>query len=127
MVILIYKEDKGKINEKIKKIIISIVMILLFLITVSISIINRALYGTWSVFSYPERVTCVGYSYDNSQRIVVLTDDEKPQYEISRNIDKFTGKRIYSKKKDFISGYGKMIYLHLDGDRYFILVSGGGG
>lgn len=111
--------------KKSKKIII--VLILLFFIISTISLINRGLYGTWSVFSYPERVTYGGYSYDNSQRIVVLTDDEKPQYEISRNIDKFTGKRIYSKKKDFISGYGKMIYLHLDGDKYFILVSGGGG
>lgn len=111
--------------KKSKKIII--VLILLFFIISTISLINRALYGTWSVFSYPERATYGGYSYDNSQRIVVLTDDEKPQYEISRNIDKFTGNRIYSKEKDFISGYGKAIYLHLDDDRYFILVSGGGG
>lgn len=113
--------------KKSKKIIISIVIIILFLITVSISIINRAIYGTWNVFSYPERVSCGGYSYHNSEQTVMLTDDEKPQYEISQNIDKFTGKRIYSKEKDFISGYGKAIYLHLDNNRYLLLVCGGGG
>ncbi|BCZ44459.1 hypothetical protein psyc5s11_05260 [Clostridium gelidum] len=56
----------------------------------------------------------------------MLTDYEKPKYEVSRNIDRFTGKRIYSKEKDFI-GNGKVVYLHLDGDRYLALVSGGGG
>lgn len=65
------------------------------------------------------------YRYDIG-RIVTLTDYEKPEYEVSRNIDRFTGKRIYSKEKDFI-GNGKVVYLHLDGDRYLALVSGGGG
>jgi len=92
---------------------------------VSISFTNRVIYGTLNVFSYPNRVYFNEYRYDIG-RIVMLTDYEKPQYEVSRNIDRFTGKRIYSKEKDFI-GNGKVVYLHLDGDRYLALASGGGG
>ena len=110
--------------NKSKK-IISIVILVLFLITVSISLINRTIYGTWNVFSYPNRVNFGEYHY-NIGIIVTLPDHEKPQYEISRNIDRLTGKRIYSKEKDFL-GCGKTVYLHLDGDRYLTLVSGGGG
>lgn len=91
----------------------------------SISFTNRVIYGTWNVFSYPNRVYFNEYRYDIG-RIVTLTDYEKTEYEVSRNIDRFTGKRIYSKEKDFI-GNGKVVYLHLDGDRYLALVSGGGG
>lgn len=91
----------------------------------SISFTNRVIYGTLNVFSYPNRVYFNEYRYDIG-RIVMLTDYEKPQYEVSRNIDRFTGKRIYSKEKDFI-GNGKVVYLHLDGDRYLALASGGGG
>lgn len=91
----------------------------------SISFANRAIYGSWNVFSYPNRVYFNDYRYDIGI-IVVLADYEKPQYEVSRNIDRFTGKRIYSKEKDFI-GNGKVVYLYLDGDRYITLVSGGGG
>lgn len=91
----------------------------------SISFTNRVIYGTLNVFSYPSRVYFNEYRYDIG-RIVMLTDYEKPQYEVSRNIDRFTGKRIYSKEKDFI-GNGKVVYLHLDGDRYLALASGGGG
>lgn len=100
-------------------------IIVLFFITMFILFINRAIYGTWSVFSYPNRVNLGEYRYDIGI-IVTLPDHEKPQYEISRNIDRVTGKRIYSKEKDFI-GCGKTVYLHLDGDRYLTLVSGGGG
>ncbi|WP_315072571.1 hypothetical protein [uncultured Clostridium sp.] len=90
----------------------------------SISFTNRVIYGTWNVFSYPNRVYFNEYRYDIG-RIVTLTDYEKPQYEVSRNIDRFTGKRIYSKEKDFI-GNGKVVYLHLDSNKYIALVSGGG-
>lgn len=91
----------------------------------SISFTNSVIYGTWNVFSYPNRVYFNEYRYDIG-RIVTLTDYEKPQYEVSRNIDKFTGKRIYSKEKNFI-GNGKLVYLHLDGNNYLVLASGGGG
>jgi hypothetical protein len=65
------------------------------------------------------------YRYDIG-RIVTLRDYERPQYEVSRNIDSFRGKRIYGRERDFIAN-GKVVYLHLDGDRYLALVSGGGG
>jgi len=110
---------------KKSKIIIKIGIIILICIISCISLINRVIYGTWNIFSYPNRVYLGGYRYDIGI-VVMLTDYEKPQYEVSRNIDRFTGKRIYSKEKDFI-GNGKVIYLHLDGDRYIALVSGGGG
>jgi len=111
--------------NKLKK-VIKIGIIVLFLITASISLINRTIYGTWSVFSCPNRVYFGTYRYDNGGKIVILTDSENPQYEVSRDIDIFTGKRIYSKDKDFM-GSGKMIYLHLDGNRYLVLASDGGG
>ena len=113
------------IKMNTSKKIISIVMLVLFLITVSISLINRTIYGTWSVSKYPNRVSFGEYRYYIGV-IVILPDHEKPQYEISRNIDRLTGKRIYSKEKDFV-GCGKVVYLHLDNDRYLTLVSGGGG
>ena len=111
--------------KKSKK-VIRIGIIILFLITMSISLINRTIYGTWSVFSYPSRVYLGGYRYDNNGYIVMLTGDEKPKYEVSGTIDRFTGKRLYSKEKDFM-GNGKVVYLHLDGNRYLALASGGGG
>lgn len=110
--------------KKSKKIII--VIIIFFIVIISISSVNRGIYGTWSVFSYPERVSYGGYRYYNSKQIVTLTDSEKPQYEVSQKIDKFTGKKIYSNEKDFI-GCGKVVYLHLDSNRYLVLGSGGGG
>lgn len=90
----------------------------------SILFANRVIYGTWNIFNYPNRVYFGEYRYDIG-RIVILPDYEKPQYEVSRNIDKFTGKRICSKVKNFI-GNGKVVYLHLNGDRYLAFVSGGG-
>ena len=52
--------------------------------------------------------------------------DEKLNYEVSNKIDILTGKRIYSKQSDYI-GNGKVVYLHLDGNTYIALASGGGG
>lgn len=106
--------------------VIGIVIIVLFIVTASISFANRVIYGTWNVFSYPNRVFFSGYRYDNNGYIVTLTGDKKPKYEISGNIDRFTGKRIYSKEKDFI-GNGKVVYLHLNGNRYLVLGTDGGG
>lgn len=105
--------------------IFKIVIIALFIGVISISFANRLIYGTWNIFSYPNRVYFDKYRYDKGQ-ILILTDYEKPQYEVTRNIDKLTGKKIYSKERKFI-GNGKVIYLHLDGDRYLALASGGGG
>lgn len=104
---------------------VKIIVTVLIIITLSISLANRMIYGTWNVFSYPNRVFFDGYRYDNNEYIVTLTDDEKPEYEVSKKIDKLTGKRIFSKKLDFI-GNGKAVYLHLDGNRYLVLASGGG-
>ncbi len=97
----------------------------LILIILSASFSNRVIYGTWNIFSYPNRMYFDEYRYDIGI-VVTLLDYEKPQYEVSRNIDKLTGKRIYSKEKNFI-GNGKVVYLHLDGDRYLAFASGGGG
>lgn len=110
--------------NKSKK-ILKIIMMILFIITISISFANRLIYGTWNIFSYPNKVYFNKYRYDRGQ-IVTLANYEKPQYEVSRKIDKLTGKKIYSKEKDFI-GNGKVVYLYLDGDRYLALASGGGG
>lgn len=102
------------------------VIIVLVVITVCISSANRIIYGTWNVFSYPNKITFDGCRYDVGIIMTLTTDNEKPKYEITRDIDKLTGKRIYSKEKDFI-GSGKVVYLYLDGDRYLAFASGGGG
>lgn len=100
--------------------------IVLILIVLLISFVNRAIYGTFNVFSYPNRVTFEEYYYYSNDNIVTLTNDEKPTYEVSKVIDRLTGKRIYSKNLNFI-GNGKVVYLYLDGDRYLILGCDGGG
>lgn len=111
--------------KKSRKIIVTVLTVLI-IINLSISLANRMIYGTWNVFSYPNRVSFGGYRYNNGGCIVTLTDDEKPNYEVSNKIDILTGKRIYSKQLDFI-GNGKVVYLHLDGNRYLALASDGGG
>lgn len=111
--------------KRLRKIVVIIVIILTF-ITMPILLANRMVYGTWNVLGYPNRVFLGGYRYDNHGYIATLTDEEKPKYEVSRVIDIFTSKRIYSKDLDYI-GHGKVIYLHLDGNRYLVLGCGGGG
>lgn len=108
------------ISKKICKIII----VLLFVVAVSVSFSNRVIYGTWNIFSYPNRVYFDVYRYDIGQ-VVTFKDNEIPQYDVSRNIDKLTGKRIFSKEKDFI-GNGKVVYLYLNSDKYLAFASGGG-
>ncbi|ALB45401.1 hypothetical protein [Clostridium beijerinckii] len=103
-----------------------IILILFFIVVMFISLTNRYIYGTWNTFGYPERLCYGGFRYDSSEKIITLTDSEKPQYEISRGIDKFTGKKVYSKEKDFI-GCGKVVYLYLGDDKYMAFASGGGG
>lgn len=108
----------------ISKKIVKKIIIVLFIITVSISFANRTIYGTWNIFSYPDKLYFDVYRYNIGQ-IVILKDNEKPQYDVSRKIDRLTGKRIYSKEKNFI-GYGKVVYLYLDNDKYLTFTSGGG-
>ncbi|WP_026888650.1 hypothetical protein [Clostridium beijerinckii] len=111
----------NKLKMKVK-----VILILFLIVVMFISLINRYIYGIWNVFGYPERLRYGGYRYDGGKNITTFTDSEKPQYEISRDIDKFTGKKVYSKEKDFI-GCGKVIYLYLGDDKYVAFASGGGG
>lgn len=104
--------------------IIATVLIILIIITMCISLENRMTYGTWNVFSYPNKVIYGGVRYDKGL-VVTFTDDEKPKYEVSNKIDKFTGKRIYSKTKDYI-GPAKDVFLYLGGNKYLAYGSGGG-
>jgi len=110
--------------KKLRKIALITVIMLVF-ITISLLLANRKIYGTWNVLGYPNRVSLGGYRYDNNGYIVTFTADERPEYEISRKIDRLTSKRIYSKNLDYI-GNGKVVYLHLDGNRYLVLGCGGG-
>lgn len=107
---------------------IKIILILSFIIVMFISLLNRYVYGTWNAFAYPERLCYGEYRYDSSKnkKIITLTDSEKPQYEITQYIDKFTGKKVYTKEKDFMAP-GKTIYLYLGDDKYIAFASGGGG
>lgn len=104
---------------------IKIVLTVLIIIILSISLANRYIYGTWNAFSYPNRVTYGETRYDKGL-VVTFTDKEKPKYEVSSMIDRLTGKRIYSKTKDYI-GCGKDVYLYLGDNKYLVLWSGGGG
>ncbi|MBU3157328.1 hypothetical protein [Clostridium estertheticum] len=100
--------------------------ILIFCIAIlPISFSNRAIYGTWNVFAYPNRVTINGYRYDNNGEFMALTDNNKPKYEVSTIIDRITFKRVYSNGIKFM-GNGKSVFLYLGADRYLILRSGGG-
>lgn len=102
------------------------IIVVLIITALLISLSNRVVYGTWNVFSYPNRVFFDKYRYDNHGVIVVLSGDDRPKYEVSKKIDKLTGKRIFSKELDFI-GHGKVVYLNLGNNRYLILGCGGGG
>lgn len=108
--------------KKSRKMAVLIVLI----IASPISFANRMIYGTWNVLSYPNRVFFNGYRYDNDGYIVTFTDKEKPKYEVSKKIDRLTGKRIFSKNLDYI-GNGKVVYLYLGGNKYLVLGCGGGG
>jgi hypothetical protein len=103
-----------------------IITISIIALIIVVSFANRVIYGNWNVFSYPTRVTFGGYYYHSNGYIVVLEGSDKPQHEVSGIIDRLTGKRIYSKELDFI-GNGKIVYLHLDFNRYLVLSCGGGG
>jgi hypothetical protein len=105
--------------------IIKKVILLFFFVILSVPFSNRVIYGTWNVFDYPNRISFHGYRYDNNGEIMVLTGADKPQYEVSGIIDRFTGKRIYNYRENSI-GAGKSVYLYLGGNRYLILRSGGG-
>ncbi|MCB2308599.1 hypothetical protein LGL08_18845 [Clostridium estertheticum] len=76
--------------------IIKKVILIFYVAILPISLSNRAIYGTWNVFAYPDRVTINGYRYDNNREIMVLTDNNKPKYEVSTIIDRITFKAIYS-------------------------------
>ncbi|MBU3155027.1 hypothetical protein [Clostridium estertheticum] len=96
-----------------------------------ISFANRAIYGRWNMFGYPNSITFQGYRYYNNNDInntdiMVLTGNDKPKYEVSRIIDRLTGKRIYSNNEKFL-GYGKSVCLYLRDNTYLILRSDGGG
>lgn len=104
---------------------IKIVVTVLIIITLSISLVYRKIYGTWNVFSYPNKVTYGEYRYDKGI-VVTFTDKEKPKYEVSSMIDRLTGKRIYSKTSDYLEP-GKAVFLYLGGNKYLAFVSGGGG
>ncbi|MBU3201797.1 hypothetical protein LL037_25165 (plasmid) [Clostridium estertheticum] len=106
--------------------IIKKALLILYFVILPISFSNRAIYGTWNVFSYPNKVSFHGYNYYHNGSIEVLTGDNKPKYEVSKIIDKITCKKIYSYKRDFM-GNGKSVYLYLGSNRYLILSSGGGG
>ncbi|MBX4271134.1 hypothetical protein [Clostridium estertheticum] len=106
--------------------IIKKAMLIFCVASLPISFSNRAIYGTWNVFAYPNRVTINGYRHDNNGEIMALTDNNKPKYEVSTIIDRITFKTIYSNGIKSI-GYGKSVYLYLGGDRYLILRCGGGG
>jgi hypothetical protein len=105
---------------------IGMLAVLSLIIVLSILFANRVIYGTFNVFGYPNRVFFDGYRYDNNGYIVTLNGNKRPKYKVSGLIDRITGKEIYSIEKDFI-GNGKVVYLHLDGDKYLVLGSGGGG
>lgn len=60
------------------------ILVTLIIIILLISLSNRAVYGTWNVFSYPNRVFFDRYRYDNHGVIVALTGDNRPKYEVSK-------------------------------------------
>lgn len=110
-----------KRSFKIKVMIVT----LIFVFVLSFLVVNRYYYGTFNIFSDPVRVVYGGMHY-NHRSFGTLSGKEKPGLEISRLIDIITGKRIFCMNKDFI-GPGNTIYLHLEGERYILYSSGGGG
>jgi len=110
--------------NKSKKMVVTVLKVLI-IITLSISLVNRKIYGTWNVFRCPNRVTYGGNRYDKGI-VFTFTDKEKPKYEVSSMIDKLTGKRVYSKTSDYL-GCGKTVFLYLGGNEYLGFGTGGGG
>jgi len=103
----------------------AITAVIIITFVFSLLVANRYYYGSFIIFNNPVRVVYGGMHY-NHRSFITLTEKEKPIVEVSRIFDIITGKRFFSKNKDFI-GPGKTIYLHLEGDKYISYSSGGGG
>lgn len=106
-------------------IIIKKIIMTLIIITLSILLANRMIYGTYNVFGTPTRIDCGYHRYMSVDYIVTLKGKDKPTHEISGAVDKITGKKIYYIKPDYLEP-GGAIYLHLNGDRYLVFGYGGG-
>lgn len=74
----------------------------------------------------PHRVIIHGFRFDNDKDYETLTGDSKPLYEVSGILDRLTGKRIYSREKNFKANFGTAVFLHVKDDKYILLRCGGG-
>lgn len=96
----------------------------LFLILLFIILGNRALYGTFNIFAYPNKLTFDSFSFSSYEKIVTLVGENKPKYYISDPLHKLTGKKIYSDTLDF-KGSARTIYLQIGEDEYLMFGTGG--
>lgn len=112
--------------NKIKKVCVKGVLLIIIII-VSISILNRIVYGTFNVFGNPTRITIGSTWYTTNGYVLTLKGKDKPKanHEISGVIDKLTGKRIYYINPKYLEP-GVAIYLHLHDDKYLVFSWGGG-
>lgn len=109
----------------IRKSLIIKSIIIIFLIPF---FINRLIYGTFNILTYPYKINIDGMRYSTAgHRTIVLSGKNKPQstHEISGSFDKFTGKKIYYISSDYHEP-GGLIYLYLHDDKYLVYGSGGG-
>lgn len=109
------------INMKISKLsFLKIFLLLLLFVTLS----NRALYGTFNVFAYPNKLTFDSFPFSSYEKTITLTGENKPKYYISDPLHKLTGKKIYSDTLDF-KGPARTIYLKIGEDEYLLFGTGG--
>lgn len=112
--------------NKIKKLCIKVGMVLI-VITFCVLLLNRSIYGTFNVFSNPNKIYVRGILYTTNGYVVTLKGKDKPKaaHQISGILDRLTGKRIYYTVPNYLDP-GEPIYLHLDGDKYLVFGWGGG-
>lgn len=97
---------------------------ILFLILLFIILTNRALYGTFNIFAYPNKLTFDSFPFSSYEKTITLTGENKPKYYISDPLHKLTGKKIYSNNLDF-KGPARTIYLKIGEDEYLLFGTGG--
>lgn len=109
------------INMKISKLsFLKIFLLVLLFVTLS----NRALYGTFNIFAYPNKLTFDSFPFSIYEKTITLTGENKPKYYISDPLHKLTGKKIYSNNLDF-KGPARTIYLKIGEDEYLLFGTGG--